>query len=122
MTARGMAIALEAMAWAPGARLIAGRINLRPFAVANLAQISGVHEGALRSTKCPVWRAPDAPFDARIALGRRRCSALRVLGCLSARSRRPRGMIESPCVPDRRSIVATGEAFWPGYCGQGADA
>ncbi len=44
-----MAIALEAMAWTPGARLIAGRINLRPFAVANLAQISGVQDGALRS-------------------------------------------------------------------------
>ena len=44
-----MVIALAAMAWTPGARLIAGRLNLRPFAVANLAQISGVQDGALRS-------------------------------------------------------------------------
>ena len=43
-----MAIALAAMAWTPGARLIAGRLNVRPFAVANMAQIS-VQDGALRS-------------------------------------------------------------------------
>ena len=43
-----MAIALAAMAWTPRPGLIAGRLKVRPFAVANLAQISGVQDGALR--------------------------------------------------------------------------
>lgn len=49
-----MAIALEAMAWTPGARLIAGPINLRPFAVANLAQISGAQDAGIASASCEV--------------------------------------------------------------------
>ena len=42
-----MAIALAAMAWTPGARLIAGRLSVRPFAVANLAKI-----WASRTARC----------------------------------------------------------------------
>ncbi len=49
MAAPGMAIALQAMAWTLGARLIAGRIDLRRFTVANLAQISGAQDSALQS-------------------------------------------------------------------------
>ena len=52
-----MAIALEAMAWTPGARLIAGRINLRLFAVANLAQISGTQDAGIASVRWAVWSA-----------------------------------------------------------------
>ena len=42
-----MAIALAAVAWTLIARHIAGRLNLRPFAVANLAQTR-----ALRTALC----------------------------------------------------------------------
>lgn len=52
-----MAIALEAMAWTPGARLIAGRINVRPFAVANPAQVSGAQDAGIASARCAVWSA-----------------------------------------------------------------